>query len=88
MGGLQPSFLLQAELISKLSALPMQILEIPRDRDSIISEHHSEIHHDQESITVMVNNVFLLSKNNFDLQHETITTWPFIVHLQEKLGCI
>lgn len=84
MGGLQPSFLLQAELISKLRALPMPILEIPRDRDSITSLGSTS----QGSITLMVNNVFLLSKNNFGLQHETITTWPFIVHLQEKLGYI
>lgn len=84
MGGLQPSFLLQAGLISKLWALPIQILEIPKDRDSITSLGSLS----QGSTTLTANNVFLLSKNNFGLQHEIITTWPLIVHLQEKLGCI
>lgn len=37
----------------------------------------------------MVNNAFLLLKNNFPvLQHEIIASCPFTVHLQEKLGCI
>lgn len=84
MGGLQPSFLLQAGLISKLWALPIQILEIPKDRDSITSLGSLS----QGSTTLTANNVFLLSKNNFGLQYEIITTWPLIVHLQEKLGCI